>query len=145
MLVRTLLVLLALLGLVVIAFVLFAVRRRVLALRGGSFDCSCRLRGGSGDKGWAFGVACYRGDRIEWYRVFSYAPRPRRVLPRAELTVVTRREPLEGEALALLPDAAVLVCALRGQPVELAMSESALTGFLAWLESAPPGQRVHVA
>jgi hypothetical protein len=25
-------------------------------------------------------------------------------------------------------------------PVELAMSEAALTGFLSWLESAPPGR-----
>jgi hypothetical protein len=25
-------------------------------------------------------------------------------------------------------------------PVELAMAEAALTGFLAWLESAPPGR-----
>ncbi len=145
MLIRSLLVLLALAGLVVIAFGLFALRRRVIALRGGSFDCSYRLRRGAGDKGWAFGVACYRGDQIDWYRVFSYAVRPRRVLPRAELSVVAQREPLEAEALALLPGAAVLVCALRGQPVELAMSENALTGFLAWLEAAPPGQRVNVA
>jgi hypothetical protein len=26
----------------------------------------------------------------------------------------------------------------RAEPMELAMSESALTGFLAWLEAAPP-------
>ena len=34
-------------------------------------------------KGWVYGVARYNGDRIEWFRVFSYAPRPRRVLERA--------------------------------------------------------------
>ena len=27
--------------------------------------------------------------------------------------------------------------------VELALAESALTGFLSWLESAPPGARRH--
>ena len=39
----------------------------------------------------------------------------------------------------------MLRCSLHGTRVELAMSEDALTGFLAWLEAAPPGQRVNVA
>ena len=39
----------------------------------------------------------------------------------------------------------VLRCLHNGAPLELAMSEDALTGFLAWLEAAPPGQRVNVA
>jgi hypothetical protein len=39
----------------------------------------------------------------------------------------------------------VLGCLHRGTRLELAMSEDALTGFLAWLEAAPPGQRVNVA
>jgi hypothetical protein len=39
----------------------------------------------------------------------------------------------------------VLVCEHKGLRLELAMSDDALTGFLAWLEAAPPGQRVNVA
>jgi len=29
----------------------------------------------------------------------------------------------------------------RGRRIELAMTERALTGFLAWLEASPPGHR----
>lgn len=96
-------------------------------------------------KGWVFGIARYSGDRIEWFRVFSYTPRPRRVLNRHDIEVVQRRLPVGHEELALLAGAVVLVCRHNGEPVELAMSEDALTGFLAWLEAAPPGQRVNVA
>lgn len=99
---------------------------------------------GSG-KGWAYGIARYNGDRIEWFRVFSYAPRPRRTLERGGIEVLERRHPTGEEELALLSDALILACSLRGTRVELAMSEDALTGFLAWLEAAPPGQRVNVA
>ncbi|MCS0634221.1 DUF2550 domain-containing protein [Streptomyces sp. LP05-1] len=96
-------------------------------------------------KGWVYGVARYGGDRIAWFRVFSYAPRPRRVLERSAIEVLARRMPEGEEELALLSDSVVLGCLHRGTHVELAMSEDALTGFLAWLEAAPPGQRVNVA
>lgn len=140
-------------GMVVLAAVLalfvFGLRRRLIQRPGGTFDCSLRLpsaaRPEPGGKGWVYGVARYSGDRIEWFRVFSYAPRPRRVLERSEIEVVERRSPQGEEELALLSDAVVLVCTHRGTRLELAMSEDALTGFLAWLEAAPPGQRVNVA
>ncbi|WP_078500319.1 DUF2550 domain-containing protein [Wenjunlia vitaminophila] len=146
----------------------FGLRRRLIQRSGGTFDCSLRLRmpadaeaqapalpGDAGDvlgetvepsgKGWVFGVARYSGDRVEWFRVFSYAPRPRRALERAEIEVLRRRTPRGQEELALLSGAVVLTCRHRGALLELAMSEDALTGFLAWLEAAPPGQRVNVA
>jgi hypothetical protein len=96
-------------------------------------------------KGWIFGIARYSGDRIEWFRVFSYFPRPRYVLHRAGIEVLRRRTPRGQEELALLADTVVLVCRHEDDLLELAMSEDALTGFLAWLEAAPPGQRVNVA
>ncbi len=49
-----------------------------------------------------------------------------------------RRAPEGEEELALLSDAVILVCLHRGTRLELAMSEDALTGFLAWLEAARP-------
>jgi hypothetical protein len=136
----------ALLGLFV-----FGLRRRLIQRPGGTFDCSLRTsrdgaeaEGHSG-KGWVYGVARYSGDHIEWFRVFSYAPRPRRLLERAAIEVIERRHPQGEEELALLSDAVVLVCTHSGARLELAMSDDALTGFLAWLEAAPPGQRVNVA
>lgn len=140
-------IVLALLGLFA-----FGLRRRLIQRAGGTFDCSLRRpaaadadpSAGSG-KGWVYGVARYSGDRVEWFRVFSYAPRPRQVLERSAIEVLRRREPLGQEELALLSDSVVLECGHRGLRLELAMSEDALTGFLAWLEAAPPGQRVNVA
>ncbi|MFE9770879.1 DUF2550 domain-containing protein [Streptomyces sp. NPDC005931] len=136
-------------ALVVAALFVFGLRRRLIQRSGGTFDCSLRWEvpegGDPGGKGWAYGVARYNGDRVEWYRVFSYAPRPRRILERSAIEVAGRRLPEGEEELALLSDAVVLACLHRGTRLELAMSEDALTGFLAWLEAAPPGQRVNVA
>ncbi|MFP3987864.1 DUF2550 domain-containing protein [Streptomyces sp. E11-3] len=144
LLVGALVVVLVLLGLFV-----FGLRRRLIQRSGGTFDCSLRWNipeeTDTSGKGWSYGVARYNGDRVEWFRVFSYAPRPRRVLERSAIEVVDRRAPDGEEELALLSDAVVLGCRHRGTRLELAMSEDALTGFLAWLEAAPPGQRVNVA
>ncbi|MFE1206670.1 DUF2550 domain-containing protein [Streptomyces sp. NPDC058762] len=136
-------------ALVVIGLFVFGLRRRLIQRSGGTFDCSLRWdapqQDDTGGRGWAYGVARYNGDRVEWYRVFSYSPRPRRVLERSAIEVAGRRLPDGEEELALLSDAVVLACLHRGTRLELAMSEDALTGFLAWLEAAPPGQRVNVA
>ncbi|WP_044471397.1 DUF2550 family protein, partial [Streptomyces turgidiscabies] len=64
---------------------------------------------------------------------------------RSSIEVAGRRAPDGEEELALLSDAVVLACLHRGTRLELAMSDDALTGFLAWLEAAPPGQQVNVA
>ncbi|RKN40916.1 DUF2550 domain-containing protein [Streptomyces hoynatensis] len=144
-----LLVLAALLLLLVCGLFGFGLRRRLIQRSGGTFDCSARFQppqaGQSPGKGWLYGVARYNGDQVEWFRVFSYALRPRRALQRDRIQVRERRRPVGDEELALLPGAVVLSCRHEEWDVELAMSEDALTGFLAWLEAAPPGQRVNVA
>lgn len=136
-------------ALVVIGLFVFGLRRRLIQRSGGTFDCSMRWAVSEepdvSGKGWVYGVARYSGDRIDWFRVFSYSPRPRRLLERASIEVIARRAPEGEEELALLSDAVVLCCSHRGTRLELAMSDDALTGFLAWLEAAPPGQRVNVA
>jgi hypothetical protein len=136
-------------ALVVVGLFVFGLRRRLIQRSGGTFDCSLRWNIPEGEdvsgKGWVYGVARYNGDRVEWFRIFSYAPRPRRVLERSAIEVLARRTPEGEEELALPAHAVVLACLHRGTRLELAMSEDALTGFLAWLEAAPPGQRVNVA
>ena len=133
----------AVLVLGLLAIGLLLARRRVLTRRGGTFDCSLRLREGSHGNGWVLGIGRYAGDALEWYRVFSYSMRPRRALPRAGLQVLDRRSPTGIEAFSVL--AGSVVVRLRdgdgadGRPVELAMSPDSLTGFLSWVESAPPG------
>jgi hypothetical protein len=71
--------------------------------------------------------------------MFSLAIRPRRVLSRNSLVVRGRREPSGPEKLALPHDWVILRCTARRSPVEIAMAPSTVTGFLSWLEAAPPG------
>ncbi len=136
-------------ALVVLGLFVFGLRRRLIQRSGGTFDCSLRWgvaeNTDTSGKGGTYGVARTTGDRMEWYRVFSYAYRPRRTLERAAIEVAGRRLPEGEEELALLSDAVILTCLHRGTRLELAMSDDALTGFLAWLEAAPPGQGVNVA
>jgi hypothetical protein len=126
--------------LALLALLVFALRRRVLQRQGGTFDCSVRNSARPAPKGWMLGVGRYQRETIEWYRVFSFSPRPREIIGRRDLQVLRRRPPSGPEALALLPDAVVLECREATRTVELAIGADALTGFLAWLESAPPGQ-----
>lgn len=126
-------------ALALLAVGLLALRRRMLTRRGGTFDCSLRLRDSAHGKGWVLGVARYAGDVLEWYRVFSYSMRPRRALTRSRLRVLDRREPAGVEAFALLAGSVIVRCRDGDGPVELAMTADSLTGFLSWIESAPPG------
>ncbi len=129
----------AVLLLLALPLVAVAVRRRLLQRRGGTIDVSLRLRHASHGRGWVLGVGRFEGDELRWYRVFSLAPGPRRTLSRSDLTVLGRRQPVGGETLALLTGSVVVQCSSAHGPVELAMGDGAATGFLAWLESRPPG------
>jgi hypothetical protein len=129
----------ALVAVALAALGVLVARRRVITRRGGTFDCSLRLRDGGHGKGWALGIARYAGDCLEWYRVFSYAMRPRRVYGRHQLVIVDRRPPTGAEVFSLLSGAVIVRCRHDEGTIEIAMSPDALTGFLAWVESAPPG------
>jgi hypothetical protein len=64
-------------------------------------------------------------------------------MARRELEIVDRRVPEGAEAFALLSGAVIVRCrdgSDGGTMVEFAMGDDALTGFLSWLEAAPPGQ-----
>jgi len=123
----------------VLGLILLGLRRRFITRRGATFDCSLRLHDGARGKGWVLGVGRYDGDRLEWFRVFSYATRPRRVFLRRQLQVLDSREPTGVEVFSLLAGAVVVRCRDSVGPVELAMKPDSLTGFLSWVESAPPG------
>ena len=115
------------------------VRRRVLARHGGTFELSHRLSAEEGGHGWVLGMGRYSGERLEWFRIFTLSPRPKRVWQRDQLSYDGRREPIGAEQASLYPDHVVIRCASRAGDVELAMSPASLTGFQAWLEAKPPG------
>jgi len=93
--------------------------------------------------GWHLGVGRYAGERFAWYRVWSLRGGPSRVLHRERLRVVERREPVGTELYAVPAGSLVLCCSVdQGESLEIAMGPDALTGFMSWLESAPPGRRL---
>lgn len=118
--------------------------RRVRLMRGGGVDVGLRRHPAAASRdaagGWHVGVGRYRGDKLAWYRLTSLRPGPNAVVNRTETEIVERREPTGPEAYAVPQGGVVLCCRIRGEDVDLAMAPGVLTGFLAWLEAAPPGR-----
>jgi hypothetical protein len=115
------------------------VRRRVISRHGGTFELSCRVNPHGDGRGWVLGLGRYSGERLEWFRVFSIDPRPKRSWARDTMSYDGRREALGAEQMSLYPDHLVIHCQTREGEVELAMSTASLTGFQSWLEARPPG------
>ncbi|WP_285773017.1 DUF2550 family protein [Microtetraspora sp. NBRC 13810] len=113
---------------VLLVAALIALRGLVLARFRGFVPC--RLR--EGVSGWRKGVARYADGELHWMPLLGLGLRPRHAIARRGLRVSRRRR--EGELWAVDCDG-----------LSLAMSEDALTGFLAWLESAPPSAHLDVA
>ena len=114
-------------------------RRRWLSRHGGTFELSYRARVSQPGRGWLLGLGRYRGDRLEWFRIFSLSPRPKMVWQRSTLSYVERRDPEGVEQLSLYPGHVVIRCETPAGDVELALGTSSLMGFQSWLEAAPPG------
>jgi hypothetical protein len=135
-----------LLAIVLILLFLAAVAvagRRALLERGGS-TVECGLRRPASGGSWRLGVVSYQLDELRWHQVFGLLLRPDEILPRTMLSVVSRRMPDDAETASLGPDLIIVECRSgeHAEPIELAMTESALTGFLAWLEGAPPASHL---
>ncbi|KAB2345960.1 DUF2550 domain-containing protein [Actinomadura rudentiformis] len=133
-------VLAAVVLLVALLFVAMSVRRWLFVRGGGAVECSLRVLAQDGTpSAWRLGIGRYKGDVLNWHRVFGFRRRPRQVIHRRGLVIAGRRVPEGEEAAGLLPDVTVIEVRDGDLTAELAMSSSALTGFLAWLEAAPPG------
>ena len=114
--------------------VAFLLRRRFLLSGLGAVTMWLRP---TGSPRWSVGVAWYGGDSLLWYRALSLSVRPQQRLCRSEFQVEKRRR--AGSADVSLPtDVVVLCCSTAAGRQELAMAPSTVTGFLSWVESAPP-------
>jgi Protein of unknown function (DUF2550) len=120
--------------LLVAVVVAFFLRRRLLLSGLGAVTMWSRAAGSSR---WSVGVAWFGDDSLLWYRAISLSVRPQQRLCRGELRVGSRRGATP-EDVALPADVVVLTCETPAGPRELAMEPSTLTGFLSWVESAPP-------
>jgi hypothetical protein len=127
----------AFLVIIVLAAAGLAVRRILLDRGGGTVECGLRRPAGT----WRLGLAAYGADELRWYDTVGVLLTPEEVLERQTLSVESRRDADPAETALLRPGMVVVTCRAGEVPetVELAMEKAALTGFLAWLESAPPG------
>jgi hypothetical protein len=124
-----------------------ASRRILLGRTGGTVECG--LRDGEAAT-WRLGLAAYQPSQLYWFSAFGVRLRPDEVFDRSSLSILGRRPAAQTEAVSIGAGTVVVECQTdsygnrRAAPgttprtVELAMSEEALTGFLAWLEAAPP-------
>ena len=125
-------------AIVAIALVLltggFLARLRYLAGQVGSFECALRPRGA---QRWLSGVASFRLDSLEWYRLMSLSTRPSRVWRRLDLELsAARRRREQGRVVEVH-----CVDATAGPDgFDLAMMEESHSALVAWVESASPEQ-----
>jgi hypothetical protein len=121
------------------ALTLLFLRRGFISRSVGTIEMSWRLSTVMTGRGWSTGIGRFTGDHLRWYRMFSFSMRPRCTLSRRTLAVKSRRAPDGPECLVLAPDWMIIRCVSDGAPVEIAMAESTLAGFLSWIEAVPPG------
>ena len=115
--------------------VAFLLRRRFLLSGLGAVTMWLRP---TGSPRWSVGVAWYGGDALLWYRALSLSVRTQQRFCRTDFAVRGRRSAGRDD-LALPSDVVVLDIATPEGSRELAMDGSTVTGFLSWVESAPPG------
>ncbi|MBG0828337.1 DUF2550 domain-containing protein [Planomonospora sp. ID67723] len=131
--------------LIVAALLVALLASRVLILTRSRSSVLCCLRPLPGRRGWRVGVARYTGDRLNWIPLIGLLPRPRHVIARRGLVVSGRRRIGTGEFFGFLEGVTALECESGEFRFELAAGYRALTGFVAWLESAPPSAHLDVA
>jgi len=120
-----------------------ALRSRVIARHGGIIECG--LRQAPGAK-WRQGLAEFQRSQLCWHPAVSLRLRPQACFDRAGLAIARCRRPTDAEAARFGAEVIIAECEVRhAQPagaadigqVELALSQAAFTGLLAWLESSP--------
>ena len=109
-------------------------RLRYLAGQVGSFECALRPRGA---QRWLSGVASFRLDSLQWYRLMSLSTRPSRVWRRLDLELsAAKRRREQGRVVEVH-----CVDATAGSDgFDLAMMEESHSALVAWVESAAPEQ-----
>jgi hypothetical protein len=137
----------------VLLLLAWMLRRSLLRRRGATLHCGLRLHGGRPRRwwqanGWHTGIARYTPEDLQWFPLLSLGYQPRWTFVRRSIEIGGRRYPHGAELLAAPHGAVVVSCNIitrQGDSldVELAMSDAALTGFLAWIESSAPGAHTH--
>jgi len=120
-------------------------RRRLLIAGGGTIRLQIRVSELVPGRGWSTAIGQFAGGTLRIHRMFSFAVRPKRTLDRSSTVVEGRRLPEGPERLTMPGHWVILRLSTTLDEIEIAMAESTVTGFLSWLEAAPPGQPGSVA
>lgn len=120
-------------ALVVVVFVAILARQRYMLRSTGALPLAMQ-RGNR----WMYGVGRYQSGELRFYRAIGVGTRPSRVLRRGHVEVLGRRERTESERGSLPASIVVVECRVDEDTVSFALSESAFTGFVSWLESSAP-------
>ena len=123
-------------------------RQLILRRRGASVHCALRVGVRVSTHGWHTGVARYTGEDLEWFRSLSLSYQPHHTFVRRSIEIGARRYPHGAEMFSVPHGAAIIDCDVITRQgvrldVEVAMSEAATTGLLAWIESSAPGAHSH--
>lgn len=113
-------------------------RRRWLSGRHRVFECSLH-RPGTDAGSWMMGIARFRDETVEWYRVFSLSLRPAYTFTRGTTRVLRVRQPEAAEAAEVYTGHVVADLDAPYEGMSLAMSRPDLNAFSSWTEAAPPG------
>jgi hypothetical protein len=121
--------LIGIVGASLVVAALVVLRGLILTWSRGNLPCRLLV----GTRGWKSGVARYADGELHWIPLLGLRLRPRHAIARRGLSVSGRR-PIEGG-----------LWAVDCGGISIAMSEDAITGFLSWLEAAPPSAHLDVA
>jgi hypothetical protein len=119
--------------LVVVLFAAVLARQRHMLRLGGAVPLAVQ-RGNR----WMYGIGRYYGGELRWYRALGIGTRPSRVFRRGDVQVLRRRPRLDTERTMLPENAVVVSCRVGNDMLDLALGDSAFTGFVSWLESSAP-------
>ncbi|HET6481095.1 MAG TPA: DUF2550 domain-containing protein [Actinoplanes sp.] len=126
-------------ALLVLLFAVF-LRRRLIMGGGGTIRLQIRVTTLVPGRGWSTAIGRFAGGELRIHRLFSFSFRSKRVIERGSTVVESQRRPEGPERLTMPGHWVILRLAATLDEFEIAMAESTVTGFLSWLEAAPPGQ-----
>lgn len=109
----------------------YILRVRSIASRVGSFQCQYRPDASSG---WTSGIAVYRANTLDWYRLVSLSTKPDRSWDRIGMGVTTISNAKDDDRNSLMC-IGITSGIYRAQ---LAMTASDYSGLVSWAEAAPP-------
>src|SRR3546814_15743966 len=98
----------------------------MISRNGGTFELSTRARSAQTGRGWVLGLGRYSGEQLQWFRIFSLAPGPRRSWHRSELSYSGRRQPAESEQMAPYADHVIVMVAPPDGRIELAIDRKSV-------------------